>query len=162
MPSSRVDALTDSPGAPLVIAHGLLGQGRNFGTLARGFAEKRAVICVDMRNHGDSPLASLVVADIAPIAYDHEYHKEIEAMRQIGLEGISRRKQADQILLATIPQAAMRAFLLQNLSVSGRPNAVRQRGGQHLCPGKPRADDPDSIPSSRIRQHYWCGALAAR
>ncbi len=163
---SRVDALTDSPGAPLVIAHGLLGQGRNFGTLARGFAEKRAVICVDMRNHGDSPwhelmdynsmaddlaaviethcdgkahllghsmggkaamimalkrpelLASLVVADIAPIAYDHEYHKEIEAMRQIGLEGISRRKQADQILLATIPQAAMRAFLLQNLSVS--------------------------------------------
>ena len=157
--------MTESPGAPLVIAHGLLGQSRNFGTLARGFSENRSVICVDMRNHGDSPwhelmdyhamaedlaaviethadgkahllghsmggkaamvvalkrpelLASLVVADIAPIAYDHAYHKEIAAMLQIGLEGISRRKQADQILQATIPQASMRAFLLQNLSV---------------------------------------------
>jgi len=142
-------------------------QGRNFGTLARGFAENRDVISVDMRNHGDSPwhelmdyhtmaedlaeviethaagkahllghsmggkaamsmalkrpelLASLVVADIAPVAYDHEYHKEIAAMQQIGLEGISRRKQADEILQAMIPQASMRAFLLQNLSVSG-------------------------------------------
>lgn len=164
---TRVDAMIESPGAPLVIAHGLLGQGRNFGTLARGFAEKRPVICVDMRNHGDSPwdelmdyhamaddlaaiietqaegkahllghsmggkaammmalkrpelLASLVVADIAPVAYDHAYHKEIAAMQQIGLEGISRRKQADQILQVSIPQASMRAFLLQNLSVSG-------------------------------------------
>ncbi len=164
--TSRVDATTESPGAPLVIAHGLLGQGRNFGTLARGFAEKRTVFSVDMRNHGDSPwhelmdyhamaddlaaviethadgkahllghsmggkaamamalkrpelLASLVVADIAPIAYDHEYHKEIAAMQKVGLEGISRRKQADQILQATIPQASMRAFLLQNLNVS--------------------------------------------
>ena len=165
--SSHVDAMTESPAAPLVIAHGLLGQSRNFGTLARGFAANRPVITVDMRNHGDSPwhelmdydvmaedlaaaiethtdgkahllghsmggkaamvmalkrpelLESLVVADIAPVAYDHAYHKEIAAMLQIGLEGISRRKQADQILQTTIPQASMRAFLLQNLSVSG-------------------------------------------
>ena len=164
--TSRIDAITESPGAPLVIAHGLLGQSRNFGTLTRGFAEKRPVVTVDMRNHGDSPwhelmdyhamaddlaaviethadgkahllghsmggkaamvmalkrpelLASLVVADIAPVAYDHEYHKEIAAMLQVGLEGVSRRKQADQILQALIPQASMRAFLLQNLSVS--------------------------------------------
>jgi len=164
--TARVDATTESPGAPLVIAHGLLGQSRNFGTLARGFAEKRSVIIVDMRNHGDSPwhelmdyhamaddlaaviethadgkahllghsmggkaamamalkrpdlLASLIVADIAPIAYDHAYHKEIAAMQKVGLEGVSRRKQADQILQSMIPQASMRAFLLQNLSVS--------------------------------------------
>jgi len=163
--TARVEATTESPGAPLVIAHGLLGQSRNFGTLARGFAEKRNVISVDMRNHGDSPwhevmdynamaddlaavieihggehahvlghsmggkaamrlalkrpelLASLVVADIAPVAYDHEYHKEIGAMQQVGLEGISRRAQADHILQTLIPQASMRAFLLQNLSI---------------------------------------------
>lgn len=164
--TSRVEATTDSPGAPLVIAHGLLGQGRNFGTLARGFAEKRPVISVDMRNHGDSPwhdlmdyfamaddlaavinahaggrahllghsmggkaamimalrhpdlLASLVVADIAPVAYDHAYHKEISAMQRLGLEGISRRSQADAIMKTMISEAGMRAFLLQNLSVS--------------------------------------------
>ncbi len=163
--TSRVGASADAPGKPLIIAHGFLGQGRNFGTLARGFAEKRNVISVDMRNHGDSPwhevmdydamaddlaavieihggeyahvlghsmggkaamrlalkrpelLASLVVADIAPVAYDHEYHKEIKAMQTIGLDAISRRSQADQILQASIPQASMRAFLLQNLSI---------------------------------------------
>lgn len=163
---TRVEATTESPGAPLVIAHGLLGQGRNFGTLARGFAEKRNVISVDMRNHGDSPwhdlmdyhamaddlaavieahaggrahllghsmggkaamvtafkypelLASLAVADIAPIAYDHAYHKEIAAMQRVGLEGVSRRAQADHILQNMIPQASLRAFLLQNLSIS--------------------------------------------
>ena len=163
---SRVEAKTDSPGTPLVIAHGFLGQGKNFGTLARGFAEKRNVISVDMRNHGDSPwhelmdyhamaddlasvievhagerahllghsmggkaammaalkypklLESLTVADIAPVAYGHEYHREIAAMQRVGLEGVTRRAQADQILKTSIPQAAMRAFLLQNLSLS--------------------------------------------
>ena len=151
---------------PLVMAHGLLGQGRNFGTLARGFAERRAVYTVDMRNHGDSPwsprmdyaamaadlaafvdehcggraavlghsmggkaamrlalespgkVSALVVADMAPVAYDHDYHAQLDAMRSIGLEGIRRRNQADEILAARIPERQMRAFLLQNLRVS--------------------------------------------
>ena len=163
--TALVIAKTDSPATPLVIAHGLLGQGRNFGTLARGFSEKRNVISVDMRNHGDSPwhdlmdydamaddlaaviethaggrahllghsmggkaammlalkrpelLASLVVADMAPVAYDHDYNKELGAMRQVGLEGVTRRAQVDHILASTIQQSSMRAFLLQNLSV---------------------------------------------
>ena len=41
--------------APLVIAHGLFGSGRNWATLARRFAESRPVATVDLRNHGDSP-----------------------------------------------------------------------------------------------------------
>lgn len=40
---------------PLVIAHGLFGSAKNFGTLARKLATARRVICVDMRNHGGSP-----------------------------------------------------------------------------------------------------------
>lgn len=40
---------------PLVIAHGLFGSARNFGTLARKLAAGRRVVCVDMRNHGESP-----------------------------------------------------------------------------------------------------------
>lgn len=163
---SRVEAKASVPETSLVLAHGLLGQGRNFGTLARKLSEHRTVISVDMRNHGDSPwfdrmdyramaddlasviesecggrahllghsmggkaamiaaltrpdlLASLIVADIAPVAYDHSYEKQIAAMQSIGLEGITRRQQADDILQAKIPQKAMRAFLLQNLSLS--------------------------------------------
>lgn len=45
-----------SPDAPtLVIAHGLYGSGRNWGVIARRLADRRDVVAVDMRNHGDSP-----------------------------------------------------------------------------------------------------------
>ena len=42
---------------PLVIAHGLYGSGRNWGVIARRLADRRDVVAVDMRNHGDSPRA---------------------------------------------------------------------------------------------------------
>lgn len=42
-------------GVPLVIAHGLYGSARNWGTLAKRLAETRPVITVDMRNHAQSP-----------------------------------------------------------------------------------------------------------
>ena len=52
---SKAQARAETPGTPLVMVHGLLGQGRNFGTLARDFSAARDVYTVDMRNHGDSP-----------------------------------------------------------------------------------------------------------
>ena len=43
-------------GQPLIILHGLFGQGDNWGTLARQFAEQGLeVYLVDLRNHGLSP-----------------------------------------------------------------------------------------------------------
>ena len=45
----------DTPGIPpVLIAHGLFGQGRNLGVIARQLAETRRVVSVDMRNHGAS------------------------------------------------------------------------------------------------------------
>lgn len=47
------------PQAPtLVIAHGLYGSGRNWGVIARRLSDRRTVVAVDMRNHGDSPRES--------------------------------------------------------------------------------------------------------
>ncbi len=46
-------ALKDAP--TLVIAHGLYGSARNWGVIARRLADRREVVAVDMRNHGDSP-----------------------------------------------------------------------------------------------------------
>ena len=42
---------------PLIIAHGLYGSGRNWGVIARRLSDRREVVAVDMRNHGDSPWA---------------------------------------------------------------------------------------------------------
>jgi esterase len=45
-----------APDAPtVVIAHGLYGSARNWGVIARRLADRREVVAVDMRNHGDSP-----------------------------------------------------------------------------------------------------------
>ncbi len=52
----RHPAATLAPDAPrLVIAHGLYGSARNWGVIARRLADRREVLAVDMRNHGDSP-----------------------------------------------------------------------------------------------------------
>ncbi|MBU2958403.1 alpha/beta fold hydrolase [Paracoccus sp. 1_MG-2023] len=42
-------------GLPVLLVHGLYGQGRNLGAQARKLAETRPVITVDLRNHGESP-----------------------------------------------------------------------------------------------------------
>lgn len=42
---------------PCLIAHGLYGSARNWGVIAKRLSATRPVICVDMRNHGNSPWA---------------------------------------------------------------------------------------------------------
>ncbi len=44
---------TDKPS--LLIVHGLYGSGRNWGAVAKRLSTDRQVICVDQRNHGNSP-----------------------------------------------------------------------------------------------------------
>ena len=56
----------------LVIAHGLYGSGRNWGVIARRLADRRNVVAVDMRNHGDSPRTAThsypdMAADLAEV-----------------------------------------------------------------------------------------------
>jgi esterase len=51
----RHPAVTPEGLPPLLIAHGLFGSGRNWGVIARRLADRRDVVAVDMRNHGDSP-----------------------------------------------------------------------------------------------------------
>ena len=154
----------EGTGTPLLIAHGLFGAGRNWGSLAKRLARARPVILVDMRNHGDSGwsdaagyramagdlaetiaaaggvadvlghsmggkaamalalsaperLRRLIVADIAPVAYDHAHGDYVAAMRAVDLARVTRRSDADPMLAAAIPQAPLRAFILQNLIV---------------------------------------------
>lgn len=146
----------------LVIAHGLYGQARNWGTIARALSDIRHVISVDMRNHGESPwydshsyqdmagdlaevigdapcdvlghsmggkaamalalmhpdrVRRLVVADIAPVAYDHDQLRHIRAMKALDLSTLTRRSAAAKAL-DTTPQVA--GFLVQNLDLAAK------------------------------------------
>lgn len=53
--TTRHSAATAADAPVLVIAHGLYGSGRNWGVIARRLSDRRDVVAVDMRNHGDSP-----------------------------------------------------------------------------------------------------------
>ncbi len=70
--------------------------------------------------HGDL-IRRLVVADIAPVAYDHDQSRHIHAMRALDLSGLATRGEADRRLSATIPDPALRAFFLQSLDLKSTP-----------------------------------------
>ncbi len=66
-----------------------------------------------------APMAGLVVADIAPLPYDHDHGEFIESMEGVDLAAVSRRAEADRQLARSIPEPGIRQFLLQNLVRDG-------------------------------------------
>ncbi|RED13019.1 alpha/beta fold hydrolase [Pontivivens insulae] len=60
---------------------------------------------------------SLIVADIAPVAYDHSHAGHIDVMRKLDLTGVTRRSEADKRLAVHLDDPALRAFLLQSLAL---------------------------------------------
>ncbi len=67
----------------------------------------------------------LVVADIAPVAYEHDQSRHIDAMQSLDLTGITSRGEADRRLSAAIDDPALRAFFLQSLDLKADPIAWR-------------------------------------
>jgi esterase len=68
--------------------------------------------------HGQT-VGRLVVVDIAPVRYDRTFAPYVEAMRRVDLNAAGGRSQVDDRLARAVPDAAVRAFLLQNLVSSG-------------------------------------------
>ena len=60
----------------------------------------------------------LVVADIAPVAYQHTQQGMIDAMRGVDLSRVEKRSDADVELAKTIEDQGVRACLLQSLNVA--------------------------------------------
>ena len=60
-------------------------------------------------------LSCLIVADIAPVAYQHDYDDLIEPILALDLDSFDSRTQIDHALRPNIPEDLLRAFLLQNL-----------------------------------------------
>ena len=57
----------------------------------------------------------IIVADIAPVRYSHDYDDHIGIMQGIDLKTVTSRQQVDEILSRSFDDAGLRAFLLQNL-----------------------------------------------
>ena len=59
-------------------------------------------------------VARLVVVDIAAIATPDQHTPIIDAMLALPLDTVRRRQQAEELLLASVPDREIRLFLLQN------------------------------------------------
>ncbi len=65
-------------------------------------------------------LRRLIVADIAPVAYDHSQSHQITAMRAVDLQSLTRRSQALEQLAAQGVEPALQSFFTQSLDVTGK------------------------------------------
>ena len=63
----------------------------------------------------------LLVADIAPVVYRPHNQPIVDAMLRVPLHDGLTRAAADAALLASVPEASVRAFLLQNLRLGTPP-----------------------------------------
>lgn len=70
-----------------------------------------------MRLAFDDPqlIDSLIIADIAPVSYKHDFEDLIEAMLTLELTTLKSRSEADRALQDSVSSPAIRAFLLHNL-----------------------------------------------
>ncbi len=64
---------------------------------------------------------NLIVADIAPVAYGHSQMPLVKAMQHLDLSAVTTRRTADEQLLNSVPDAGVRAFLLQSLDITSTP-----------------------------------------
>jgi esterase len=109
----------------------------DFATMARDVAETLASLGIERANVVGHSLggktamalaltrpemvARLVVMDIAPVTYDHDYAGYVAAMLAMQLTPALTRGAADQALAQTVKAAPMRAFLLNNLVLGANP-----------------------------------------
>ncbi|HIE53699.1 MAG TPA: alpha/beta fold hydrolase, partial [Chromatiaceae bacterium] len=108
-------------------------------------------------NHPDR-VEKLVVVDIAPVRYQGGLKDLLDAMLALPLEKIGKRGEADAWLKAKIPDAAVRAYLLQNLvrTEGGwrwRANLKALRDGLHLISDFPEPVRKGGYPGPALFIH---------
>lgn len=68
-------------------------------------------------------VGELIIADIAPTAYTHSQADKIAALQAVDLSRVTRRRDVDEQLQDAIPNAPLRSFLLQSLTLGdGHPS----------------------------------------
>lgn len=62
-------------------------------------------------------LRRLIVADMAPVAYDRSQLPYVRAMEAVDLSAVTRRGDVDAALAPAVPEAAVRTFLAQSVAL---------------------------------------------
>ncbi|WP_280562033.1 alpha/beta fold hydrolase [Chromohalobacter sp. 48-RD10] len=73
-------------------------------------------VAITLARQAPERVARLIVADIAPIAYEHGHEAIFQAMRAVERQPPSDRKEADRIMTEFVETQATRQFLATNLT----------------------------------------------
>lgn len=65
-------------------------------------------------NHNDK-VTHLIVADIAPVSYNHSHQAVFDGLKSVPLDTIESRKEADKIMSSHVKEMGVRQFLLKSL-----------------------------------------------
>jgi esterase len=92
-------------------------------------------------------VARLIVADIAPVAYPPHHRAIAAAMATMPVSPGMTRAQADDALADAVPEAGLRAFLLQNLQLGAKPGW--RIGLREIVAALPSIESWDAPPNAR-------------
>ncbi|MFN4102530.1 MAG: alpha/beta fold hydrolase, partial [Pararhodobacter sp.] len=109
-------------GLPVLLVHGLFGQGRNLGAQARRLAQTRRTVSVDLRNHGDSPhdadaSYAALASDLADLIAD--------LGGRVDLVGHSMGGKAAMMLALTRPDLIRKLVVMDIAPLAYRHNQTR-------------------------------------
>jgi len=85
-------------------------------------------VAITLARQAPQRVARLIVADIAPIAYQHGHEAIFKAMRAVERQPPSDRKEADRIMANFVETPAIRQFLATNLVRSENATLVWRVG----------------------------------
>ena len=116
---------------PVLLVHGLFGQARNLGVLARALSRDRTVVAVDMRNHGESfhdpdHTYPAMAGDLARVIEDHVGRGEDGGGGQMDVVGHSMGGKAAMWLALTEGDLMRRLVVLDIAPVAYAHSQMKQ------------------------------------
>lgn len=108
----------DYPALAADLAEVIMAEGQALDVLGHSMGGKAAMWLALTR---PDLVRTLIVADIAPVAYGHSQTHLIDAMRGLNLTGLTARAEADRRLAHAVADPQVRAFLLQSLDLKSDP-----------------------------------------
>lgn len=99
------------------LAQVIAGYGALMDVLGHSMGGKAAMACALM--HPDR-VSRLIVADIAPVSYDHPQMQYIRAMKGVDLSKVEKRGDAEAQLRAVVDDPTLPVFFTQSLDVAGK------------------------------------------
>lgn len=140
--NSGWDDVHDYPAMAADLAETIMACGGKASVLGHSMGGKAAMALAQTR---PELIDRLIIADIAPVAYDHSLTPQVEAMEALDLSPFRRKSEVDAALADRVAEPAVRAFLAQSADLTEGAkrwglNLTALKANMDLITGYPELD----------------------